>query len=388
MKILAVLLLCIVLSELLVRRTFLAHLGSALVVIVLTAIAANAGLIPTVSPDHPVPLYDAVFAHVAPLAIFWLLLRVDLRATLKAGGAMIALFLIGSAGTVAGVLVGMAVVDRGGVFGAQQNALGGMFVGTYTGGSVNFNAVALHYGVVEDGPLYAGAAAVDSLMTTIWMAATLLVPRLLLRWLPGSARRAVARADGPLTGVEDDTETLHPVDLAVLGALGAGAVWLSDRLSAWTAWPTVDGTSSIPPILILTALALALAQVPAVGRLRGTRLVGMFAVYLFLAVIGALCDVGALMRDDMVALAPALLAFAAIVVAVHGLITFGLGALLRLDPEMAAVASQANVGGGTTALALARSLGRADLVLPGILVGSLGTALGTFLGFWTAGYLA
>ena len=52
------------------------------------------------------------------------------------------------------------------------------------------------------------------------------------------------------------------------------------------------------------------------------------------------------------------------------------------------VASQAGVGGSTTALALARSLGRPDLAAPGILVGSLGTALGTYLGFAMAGWLA
>jgi uncharacterized membrane protein len=51
---------------------------------------------------------------------------------------------------------------------------------------------------------------------------------------------------------------------------------------------------------------------------------------------------------------------------------------------VAAVASQANIGGGTSALALARSLGRRDLVLPAILVGSLGTALGTYLGLAVA----
>ena len=62
-------------------------------------------------------------------------------------------------------------------------------------------------------------------------------------------------------------------------------------------------------------------------------------------------------------------------------------ALGKIDPVTASVASQANVGGGTSALALARSLGRSDLVLPAILVGALGNAVGTYLGFLTAGYL-
>ena len=139
-------------------------------------------------------------------------------------------------------------------------------------------------------------------------------------------------------------------------------------------------------VLILTTIALVLAQIPAVARLQGTRLLGMFAVYLFLAVIGAFCDLVRL--AEMGGTGFLLLGFAATLVVVHGVVTFGAARALRLDPDVAAVASQANVGGGTSALAVARSLGRPDLVLPGILVGSLGNALGTFLGFWVAAVLA
>ena len=76
-----------------------------------------------------------------------------------------------------------------------------------------------------------------------------------------------------------------------------------------------------------------------------------------------------------------------VIVAVHGAVSFGLGALFRIDPDIVAVASQANIGGGTSALALARSLDRPDLTLPAILVGSLGYGIGTYLGFLTGEYL-
>ena len=75
------------------------------------------------------------------------------------------------------------------------------------------------------------------------------------------------------------------------------------------------------------------------------------------------------------------MALVGITIAVHGLAVFGGAALLGFDPAVAAVASQANIGGGTSALALATSLDREDLELPAILVGSLGNALGTYLGF-------
>jgi uncharacterized membrane protein len=135
----------------------------------------------------------------------------------------------------------------------------------------------------------------------------------------------------------------------------------------------------VPSILILTTLALLLAQVPAVQRLPGAHLIGWTAVMFFLAAIGALCDLGALARLGH--LAPSLGLLVGTAVLVHGAVVFAGAAALRLDPAVAAVASQANIGGGTSALALARSLDRDDLELPAILVGSLGNALGTYLGF-------
>jgi uncharacterized membrane protein len=377
----AILSLVVVVSEILVRRTALRHLGTALLVILVTAVVANLGILPAgSSPEAPVPAYDAVFAYLAPLAIFWLVLPINLREVWKAGPAILALFLVGSAAVLVGAFVGMALFGRGDAFGPLQHALGGMFVGTYTGGSINFNAVAIGHQVMEDGTLFAGAVVVDNIVTAVWMMATLALPRLLAPlWPRGVVAEGHDAAD--VLGIETDTEPVHPLDLGLLLALGLGAVLVSDALAAWTTdrgWP-------IPSILILTAIALALAQIPAVTRLRGMRVLGMFAVYLFLAVIGAFCDLGRL--GEMGGTGLLLLGFAGTLVAVHGMATFGAARLFRMDPDVAAVASQANVGGGTSALAVARSLGRPDLVLPGILVGSLGNALGTFLGFWAAAVL-
>ena len=369
----------VALSEWLVRHTPLRHLGSALLVIVLTAVAANVGILPPYTAG--VPVYDGIFRYVAPLGIFWLLLEVRLGALARVGGPLLALFLLGAAGTVAGVLVGMFVVGGEAAFGESAFALGGMFVGTYVGGSINFNAIALEYGVVEDGALYAGAAVVDSAMTTLWMGVNVLVPRVFGRLWPKRGE-APTKAQDAITGEAEDTETVHPMDLAIVVGLGALGVVASDWLAAWIesklGW-------RVPSMLVLTTIALILAHLPFAQRLRGARLAGMFAVYLFLAVIGALCDLEALRRIGD--LGVDLSIFVVLVVGVHGLVVYVASMLLRIDPTIASVASQANVGGGTSALALARSLGRADLVLPSILIGTIGTALGTYLGFLTAAWL-
>ena len=198
--VLAVLCLIVVLSEWLVRSTFLRHFGTALLVILVTAIVANIGILPAGStPERPVPAYEGIFAYLAPISIFWLLLRVNLREILKAGLPMIVLFVIGSLGTTFGIVIGMWLVNGSENIGELYPAVGGMFVGTYTGGSVNFNAVALHYNVVQEGVLYGGSVVVDNIITTVWMITTLSMPRVLAPCCRGrrSGTKLPRSAPGP-----------------------------------------------------------------------------------------------------------------------------------------------------------------------------------------------
>lgn len=359
----------IAVAEWLCRHSFCRHIGTSLMVIVLTAIVANLRLIPT-SPEEA-PIYGWLLSDVVRLAVFWILLQVSLRELLKAGLPMIVMFLVGSFGTLLGVLIGMMVISGADHFDGHHAGLAAMFTGTYTGGSVNFNAMAAEYEVSNEGALFSGAVVVDNVMTAVWMVICIAIPR-------GVAfvrrnRDKTEKSKKAITGVDEDTQQIHPVDIAILIALGAAAIGISNGLSAWTA----ELGTAIPSMLFLSVIALVIAQTPLAAKLRGTRVMGMIAVYLFLAVIGALSDINALSNLEA---GLRLLVFVFILIGVHGLITFGAGAIFKVNRDIIAIASQANIGGGTSAMAIARSLGRQDLVLPAILVGSLGTAIGNFLG--------
>ncbi len=364
--------------EWLANNTWFRHLGAALLVIVVTAVVANLGIIPTYSADTP--LYGNIFTYVAPLGIFWLLLLVDLHSLRQAGLPTLVLFLLGALGTALGAAAGHWLVGGEAALGENHAALTGMFTGTYVGGSVNYNAIALEYGVMEDAALYAGSAAVDNAMTTVWMITCVALPRLLAPLWPNKTREAASAASGPIT---DDGEVTKILDLALIVGLGLAALVVSEGT---TELLSMSLGVDVPSVLVLSTLALILAQVPMVQRLAGARLLGLLAVYLFLAVIGSLCDMDALVR--MGELAPVLGIFVVVLVAIHGLTVFGAARLFRFDLATAAVASQANIGGGTSALALARSLGRSDLELPAILVGTAGLAVGHYLGFAMVALLA
>ncbi|MEL7148291.1 MAG: DUF819 family protein [Bacteroidota bacterium] len=380
--VLAVLCTNIVFCEWLCNRTAARYLGTSLMVIVVTAVVANSGLIPSAS--NAIPLYDGIFTYIAPMGIFFLLLKVNIRHLQKAGLPMIMMFLIGSLGTVLGVFGASLIVGGSESLGEYYHILAGMMTGTYVGGSANFNAVALHYGMNNNGLLYAGTAAVDSIFTTIWMIASLSIPKLLSRYFQRkkNSEKQSTETISP-SDIHTDVETISPMDTGVLLALACGTLWVSDVTAGWLASMGME----IPSILILTTIALLLAQTKYIQSLNGTKMIGIFLIYLFLAVIGAFCEIGALASLG-IDLAWSLTLFIGIIVLIHGLFIFLVGGLLKQDWDLIAVASQANVGGGSTALALAKSFNRNDLLLPGVLVGSLGSGLGTYYGFLVAGWLA
>lgn len=355
------------------KNTRLKPLGAALLAIVITAFTANLGIIP--SSGQSVPLYDGIFTYVAPISIFYLLLSVNLKALKKAGKPMILLFILGAIGTCLGVYLADTVIGH--ELTNKAAPIGGMITGTYIGGSVNFNAVAMHYNMLQEGPVYASIVAVDNIYTTLWMIVTLAVPVFFNRWFPRtSLRQAPSSDEGSFERTGFD---IHRV--ALLMVIGFFGLWISNSLTDLLA--TMNW--NVPSILILTTLALILAQFKWVQQLKEANILGLYLVYLFLAVIGAYCNLSAL--GGVGAIATTLLIYLLIVILFHGLIILLAGGLLRYDWEMVAIASQANIGGSSSALALAKSMNRDDLLLAAVLIGSLGNGLGTYLGFLMAGWL-
>ncbi|WP_425390929.1 DUF819 domain-containing protein [Ekhidna sp.] len=374
--ILGVLFFLVFLSEYLCKHTFLKHISSSLLVIILGAIFANIGWIPSASDSSPV--YEGVFHYIAPASIFFLLLGVNLKALKKAGLPMLFAFVLGSVGTMLGVIVALNLIDYQSVFGANAEAIAGMMTGTYTGGSANFNAVALHYEVYREGAIFTGVVVADNIITALWMIITLSLPVVMQKLRPHASIQSGESHDHEL---DREVEQIGPMNLSVMLLLGAGTLFVSD----WLAEALSDQGLSFPSILILTTIALVLAQFKTIQAIPGAKLLGMFSVYLFLAVVGAFCEIGALL--DVGAHAIDIFFFTTMIVLVHGAFLILSGLIFRSDWSIIAIASQANIGGASTALALAKSVKRNDLILPAILAGSLGSGLGTYLGFLVAGLL-
>lgn len=406
-------------------------LGSALVSILLAMFLSNVGLLPGVSPA-----YDVLASTGVSVAIVLILLGVQVRSIVSAGPAMLAAFGIGAVGTALGAVT--AALALSAQVGPETWKLAGQYTGTYTGGGVNFAALARALETSSD--LFSAAVAADVALTAIWLVACLTLPLLLKgrsaeaateleaeepRGLRSPGGAAPAQRDGvagsgaaapeqhdaagrvapreradvatagaapagargeaparpvraPAADGEGDLEhplntTGEPVSLAEAAALvtlGLGLVWLAGRLAVFV---------PVPEVLLLTTLVLAVAQVPAVRALSGSALWGNYLLHLFLAANGAQSVIA-----NIFAIGPGVFWFAILTVGIHGLVIFGVGRLVGIDAGTLAVASQANIGGPASAMALAGARGYTRRMLPGIGVGLLGYAVGNYIGFGVA----
>ena len=340
--------------------------GTALLVILFTAVVANFKFIPSAS--NSIELYDIIFKYIAPISIFYLLLNVNITSIKKAGLPMVGLFVLGSIATTIGILISWFFLSPQEILGDDGKIIAGMLTGTYTGGSVNFNAIALEYGFQKKGFLYAGTIAVDNVVTAIWIMVTLAIP-MFLNKIWNSNVKLNMKVD--LNTEEANNDKIDSKSLAWLIFLGIGAYYISDIIS--------ENLIKIPSILILTTIGILLAQTKFISKIKGSQTLGLYLVYLFLSVIGAYCELSAVSQLQEVG--ATLLIFTSLAVLIHGLVFIFIGGLFYRDWEMISIASQANIGGGASAIALAESFDRKELILPAILVGSLGNALGTYLGF-------
>jgi uncharacterized membrane protein len=103
--------------------------------------------------------------------------------------------------------------------------------------------------------------------------------------------------------------------------------------------------------------------------------IGVALSFTFFAAIAAGANIQA-----MISVAPLLIVLVIILLSVHLLVLLTLGRKLGLTIPELLTASNAAILGATTAPAMAAAKGWHDQVTPGVLVGVIGYALGTFIG--------
>ena len=345
-------------------------------------ILSNTGIIPL-----DAAAYDFVWDYIIPLSIPMLLFNADIRKIGRESGRLLIIYLISGFGTIAGGIVAYNLLK--GSFDGLGSVLP-MMIGTYTGGSVNLAAMSDVYNV--GGELVSSSVVADNLLMALYFFALIAAAgsKFFLKHYRHPLIDELAGADnaedaGAATYWKPKEVSLK--DIAFCLALSLVIVAVSVKIAGvlGSLIPTSNFILALingllgNQYLIITTLTMIIATLfpRQVGHIAGAQTIGAYLIHIFFAVIGVPASIYMILTK-----APLLLLFCALIVLTNMIFSFLFGKLFRFSLEEIIIASNANIGGPTTSAAMAIAKGWNTLIVPAILVGTLGYVLGNYYGIF------
>ena len=371
------------------KYVWASKISGAIIALLIALAASNLAIIPT-----SCVLYDdIVWGYAVPMGIPLLLLQCNMKKIWKETGRMMVIFLIGAAGTVAGAFLAYTLLHS---FIPGLEGVAAMMTGSYIGGGVNFAALASEF---EVGEIKAATTVADNLLMALYFFGLIFIAGMKFFRKRYSHPHIDAIAEsGDLSGAQTQAaaywsrKDISLKDIAMNFAYAVLVVFAAKLIAAFIGGLIPD-TGVVLHMLHtffgseyvwITTVSMACATFgeKQVAKLSGSQEIGTYLIYLFLFVIGVPASIVKIIQET-----PLLLVFTGIMVLVNMLFCFIGGKLLHFDLEDIILASNANIGGPTTAAGMAISQGWSALVGPVMLVGTFGYVIGTYLGILVGGLL-
>lgn len=365
------------------RFKWASKIPGSVIALIVAVLASNLNIIPTEAP-----VYDAIWGYILPLAIPLLLFKTNLHRIIQESGRLLILFLISSIATMIGTVISFRIFKA---YIPELDKISGMISASYTGGGVNFVAMAAK--LEPSKSMVASTIVADNFM----MAAYFIILMILSGWTVarkfwGSPHTDKMENDPGL----DKSQTLAAAywkpknialkDIALSLAWSIFIVALSFNFSSWlksllgqpnNVYQELAFSLISDKYLLLTTVTFIIVSLfkETFSKLNGTQELGTYAIYMFFVVIGIPASINAILSH-----ASLLFAFVFVIAMVNLILTFAAGKVFRFSLEENILACNANIGGPTTAAAMAISRGWNDLVGPIMVIGTVGYLIGNYIG--------
>lgn len=271
-----------------------------------------------------------------------------------------------------------------------------MMSGSYIGGSVNFAAMASSFNV--DGELVSAAVVADNLLMALYFFVLIAIPSIPFfrkhykhPYIDEIEKIGVGEGE-TVSSAYWGRKEISLKDIAFAFASTTIIVAVSQMIADFVGGYAQNFSGAISVILMLignkyllmTTITMLLATfMPKFfGEIKGAQELGTFLIYIFFVVIGVPASITLILQKS-----PLLLLYCAIMVFVNMVVTFAGAKIFKFSLEEAILASNANIGGPTTAAAMAISKGWTKLVGPIMMIGTLGYIVGNYFGLFMGNLL-
>lgn len=314
----------------------------------------------------------ALIAQLLPALLFLLMVGCDLRAILRLGPRMLAVFACAMGSILVAIVLGYLIFRHAlPVDGWKMLAA---LSATWTGGSANLVAVKQSIGLPDN--LLPPVLLADALCYSLWVVVLFSAVRFaptFNRWTRADARPQPVASAPNTTGEASAGGVLLWLGIALLvgnGAAALAATMPTNGFLTTTAWT----------VLIATVVGLVLARTP----LATSPVPSPLASAMLACLVATLASQS---NFAGMAEAPLFVLVGLSVLLMHVALFLVAARLFRFDLYLCGISSLAQIGGVATAPVLAATYSRA-LVPAAVLLAMLGLVLGTGIGLFMAGVLS
>jgi uncharacterized membrane protein len=301
--------------------------------------------------------------YILPTLLFLLMVTCDLRAILKVGPRVLAVFACAMGSILLAITI-VYVLFRG-VLPQDGWKMLAALSATWTGGSANLVAVKQTIGLPEN--LLPPVLLADALVYSLWVLLLLSSGSFATRfnrWTRAESR-AYPELTAPTTEPADAGGILLWLGIALFVALGAGLLATSlptSMMLTTTSWT----------VIIATVAGLIIARTP-LARVPGPAPLASALLAMLVAVLGSQSNFGGM------ASAPVFVLCGLLALAIH-IVLFALAArTFRFDLQLTSISSLAQIGGIASASVLAATY-TPTLVPIAVMLALLGIIMGTGIG--------
>lgn len=350
------------------KYSSLDRIGSVIICYVFGIIIGNTGLI----PGHLFKLQDTMMGATVALALPLMFFSLDIKRWTRLAGKSILSFFLQTLSIIIVSFFGYFIFRK--YLGGEAWKFAGMFIGVYTGGTVNLAAIKT--ALNADPTLYVAAHTSDVIVSSVYLLFLMTIAqRIYLKILP-----PFQPANGGNTSETIDDFNSYKgffsrtnrvpllcaffLALAIV-AVGAGLVPVLFPKSV----------EMVAAILAITTLGILFSFIPAVRNIKMSYQLGQYFILIFCLIVGSMADISKLASS-----APVILVYVTYSVFGCMILHAVLASFFKIDADTVIITSTAGINSPPLVPIVAAALKNREIVISGVITGIIGWVIGTYIG--------